>query len=1147
MKKHFIGLMLFSVLIFSNQKTQAQSSDTIVVPTFSFGSPQEAWFLFPSDTIRFEKILMEYTLKCNPNNNPPCGEWDYLTHTYVYDHTGYLDSSAVVQPMFLVNNAAIDTISYMNSPTYKYLPHWQYFITHTNTVSLNTGTIGTQSISINHPFGSDKSTSKSQYLWRSSELTSAGIIAGNITGIKFNILSVGSSMRNLSIRMKSTTMDSLSIDSISNTGFINVYSKNTQFSTLGWNDIQFTSPMNWDGSSNIIIEISFDNLATGTANPIAASVESFTSALINSGNDRMINTAPNGFINIPINNEIATIDTAVTISLWIYGNSLQPMDGTCFEAVDSSGNRLLNTSIPWSDSKVYWDAGYSGINYDRISKTATTAEIKEQWNNWTFTKSTNSGIMNIYLNGTLWHSETGKSKSMSGIGTFLIGKGTWNGSKSYEGFMDDFAVFNTVLDTVAIKTIFNQGILSLPNYASNLVTYYTFDDGNNYTVTDLAPNGTHSQAVLAATSNSLKPSDLLFKNNFIAGNTRPNVIFEQGIYTSHIDSALVIDSIMNTPIIIVEFADSVMYPGSATDSLFVWPTAFTNFTYNNLGQAVDSVFVPADATKILHYYTWYRIFPKVNRYELARYITPYGNNLTLGDGWKWTFDVSDYRTLLADSVHLTAGNWQELLDMKFIMIKGIPPRDVVDIKNLYTGSFNYGLAHDPIENHLPEVKAIIPATAVNARWKSRITGHGMDSPENCSEFCAKYHYFKVNNILQFTKLVWRDNCDLNPLYPQGGTWVYDRANWCPGAEVWTYDMEIPLTIAAGDTLRLDHDVQPYTSNGPWNYFQIEDQLVSYKAPNFTLDAALENIISPSSNQMFLRENPICTKPKVIIKNTGSTTLISLKISYGLEGATPSVYTWFGSLKFMGSEIVELDTFAWTQGVQFFKVSISEPNGGVDQYSNNNQLRSAYTYPPLMPSQFVIEVKTNNTPFENQYSLKDAVGNIILSRNELTANTIYRDTVLLTDGCYEFLLTDSGEDGLSFWANTAQGSGLVRFRRANTPAIIRNFKSDFGGQIYQQFTVGISSDIKDYSYTNQTILNVYPNPTAGNVSINFDFPERRDGEIILLNSLGQEVYQKAFKGIIADSIEADITNRPSGVYVVVLKCEKEVMVKKFVKR
>ncbi|MBK6833829.1 MAG: hypothetical protein IPG89_05950 [Bacteroidetes bacterium] len=40
--------------------------------------------------------------------------------------------------------------------------------------------------------------------------------------------------------------------------------------------------------------------------------------------------------------------------------------------------------------------------------------------------------------------------------------------------------------------------------------------------------------------------------------------------------------------------------------------------------------------------------------------------------------------------------------------------------------------------------------------------------------------------------------------------MYDRANWCPGAEVWTYDFELTPFTTAGTTVTLDHDVQSYT-------------------------------------------------------------------------------------------------------------------------------------------------------------------------------------------------------------------------------------------------------------------------------------------------------------------------------------------------
>lgn len=1146
MKKHLKKGVFLLFALWSFTISNAQTADTIIVAPFSFGSPQEGWFMFPSDTVRFEKILMEYTLKCNPNQNPPCGEWDYLTYTYLFDHTGFLDSSKVNQPTFLVNNQEQATVSFMHQPTFRYIPLWQHFVTHSDTTSLLMGAIGSGAINVQHPFGTKNTTARSQYLWFSSELISAGIMSGNLTGIQFNILTLGSSMRNLSIRIKATTLDSLSADSLSSTGFTEVYSKNTQFSNLGWNQISFTNPYFWNGTSNIIIEITFDNIQTCIDHVVAASVTPAITSLYNSSDDRMLSTNPNGYVNIPINSTIAAIDTAISISLWAFGSSHQPVDGSCFEAIDSLGNRLLNSHLPWSDSHVYWDAGYSGSSFDRIDKIATTNQIKEQWNHWVFTKNSNTGLMKIYLNGSLWHSGSAKIKSMGGIKTFLIGKGTWSGAKSYDGFMDEFAVFNTVLDTIAIKKIATNGISSIPDYTSNLAVYYSFNDESSFFVTDSSSIAQHSPAMMAAATNPLKPASQLFKSGVETSRIRPNIILEQGVFTSHIDSILVIDSIVNTPVVIVEFSDSIMHPGQVTDTIIGWPMAYGNFQYDSMGLAIDSTFVPADETKTLFHYTWYRLFPQVNRYELARYITPYGNNLSLGDGWKWTFDVSDYRTLLADSVHLTAGNWQELLDLKFIMIKGTPPRDVTGITNVYTGSFNYGLTSDPIENHLPALKFKIPNNSFNARWKSRVTGHGMDSPENCAEFCAKTHYYKVNDTLQFTKLIWRDNCDLSPLYPQGGTWVYDRANWCPGAEVETYDLEISDHISSGDSVTLNHDVQSYTSNGPWDYFQIEDQLVTYKAPNFTLDAALENIISPSANKMFLRQNPICSHPKVIIKNTGITTLTSLKISYGIEGVTPSIYTWHGSLKFMEMETVELDTFTWAQGAHFFNVSISEPNDGLDQYSRNNSLRSEFVYPPLMPSQFVIEVKTNNYPSENEYSLVDAFGNEIISRTGLFANTFYRDTLTLADGCYSFLLTDSGEDGLSFWANTAQGSGLARFKRANSPTILKNFNADFGGQIYQQFTVGISSNIEDYTYSDQTNIAVFPNPATDNLYVNIDLSERSDGVVSITNDLGQTVYQQGVKNIIAESLVVDVANYPQGMYFVVFTTKKEVVVRKFMK-
>ena len=50
------------------------------------------------------------------------------------------------------------------------------------------------------------------------------------------------------------------------------------------------------------------------------------------------------------------------------------------------------------------------------------------------------------------------------------------------------------------------------------------------------------------------------------------------------------------------------------------------------------------------------------------------------------------------------------------------------------------------------------------------------------------------------------------------------------------------------------------------------------------------------------------------------------------------------------------------------------------------------------------------------------------------------------GCYKFKFYDSGGDGLSFWANAAQGTGYARFVKMNWVTQIVYFNPDFGKEI-----------------------------------------------------------------------------------------------------
>jgi hypothetical protein len=529
--------------------------------------------------------------------------------------------------------------------------------------------------------------------------------------------------------------------------------------------------------------------------------------------------------------------------------------------------------------------------------------------------------------------------------------------------------------------------------------------------------------------------------------------------------------------------------------------------------------------------------------------------LYLGDGFTWLFDVSDYRTLLTDSIRITAGNWQELLDLKIAFIEGIPTRDVLKVDKLWVGQPGYGTP-TPIDSFLTPKIYTFGSNAKNARLKVRVSGHGFGGNENCAEFCPKTHYFKVDGVTRFQKLVWRDNCDLNPVYPQGGTWVYDRTNWCPGAEVETYDFELSPYMVPGGVHQFDYTIDPYTWNGQgsWPYYDLETQVVSYGLPNFSLDAAIEDIIAPTTTQIHGRKNPICANPIVKIKNNGTTDIYTLVIRYGIEFGDPCYYRFSDTLSFLETAEVTLPHFNWntvdTTNPRFYAEVIEPNNVSFDEYQYNNKMVTPFAFPQLYNNQFAIFFKTNLIPEESAYYLKDANDSIIVSRTNMLANTVYRDTVDLPNGCYKFIATDlgaEGEDGLSWWANN-DGTGYARFKKLDgTPGFHITFEPDFGSLIYHEFMTGYTlgqepfppycediSAVEEKSLFNN--LKIFPNPSQGNLTIELFFNTVTDASLAVYDMMGNVIQTKYYSEINGISETLDLNGVSAGIYFVSVKTQ-----------
>lgn len=124
-----------------------------------------------------------------------------------------------------------------------------------NTI-VGTGTLQNTSTSYPAPYGNWYSNSRQQYLFRASELNAMGITGGKISQIDFVVTqNTGiTTYHQYTINMGCTNQTALSSWV---TGLSNVYTPKTVNIAIGWNAHPFDVTYEWDGVSNLVVEICF--------------------------------------------------------------------------------------------------------------------------------------------------------------------------------------------------------------------------------------------------------------------------------------------------------------------------------------------------------------------------------------------------------------------------------------------------------------------------------------------------------------------------------------------------------------------------------------------------------------------------------------------------------------------------------------------------------------------------------------------------------------------------------------------------------------------------------------------------------------------------------------------------------------------------
>ena len=452
---------------------------------------------------------------------------------------------------------------------------------------------------------------------------------------------------------------------------------------------------------------------------------------------------------------------------------------------------------------------------------------------------------------------------------------------------------------------------------------------------------------------------------------------------------------------------------------------------------------------------------KTERIEIARFFLPWMEDETKLDSL-FVFDISPYSLLFKQAVDVqieTNYIIQPLeMNLHFNWKIGVPPAQASKIINLWSSDitgYAYGNKANPINQQIKNKTIVISENVKYALLKIYLSGNGMDNLMPNEAECSKFYFLNINEHTIAKRPIWRDDCSLNALFPQEGAWTYSRANWCPGQTLREFNHF--MLLGSDTTLNIDLQIQETKKENPLpkNYV-LSANLILFEKAEFKNDAALVEILAPNKSLLHKRYNPICSSPVIRVRNTGSDTLRSVLIQYGLDNKTDNRYRWKGELAFMEEEIVYLPPLNWyffdqKNKPKEFTVSVSAVNNLADEYPENNQLSTILNLAPIYPNKISIQFSAPQAASDNIIELVDDMGIPLFEASEFINDSIYNFDLDLDPGCYEFIVYDQKGDGIHPSVNKAKKGSLKIFNTENQLEL-KDFELNFGSEIRQQFMI-----------------------------------------------------------------------------------------------
>lgn len=261
-------------------------------------------------------------------------------------------------------------------------------------------------------------------------------------------------------------------------------------------------------------------------------------------------------------------------------------------------------------------------------------------------------------------------------------------------------------------------------------------------------------------------------------------------------------------------------------------------------------------------------------------------------------------------------------------------------------------------------------------------------------------------------------------------------------------------------------------------------------------------------------------PKVNIQNVGEDEITDLEISYSVNGGTPQVYNWSGSLLSLQNETIELPEISFTTEVtNIVEVSIVNDDNDLNNYVS-------YTFDQSQEYTNTVNLilNTGNAGNECTWDVMNSSGDVLYSGGPYGNNESVVETFELTQDCYRFRIFDSAGNG---------GGSVVLYDTENE--VIYNSAGNYNEGEEAHFRT-----IEELSINNNSLQSViiYPNPTNSVLNIK----NAENSSIEIYDLLGRIVLSK---NEIAIDQQLNVSNLTTGTYLIKITNNNHIKTDKFI--